>query len=219
MLSAARRGYYLRRLGLTLWRRRARPCAAPAAADPVARLARLERLVAACTRCALHRSRTRTVFGVGSTAPGWLLIGEAPGAEEDRRGEPFVGRAGKLLDNMLAAAGLSREQVYIANILKCRPPENRNPRPEEITSCIPYLRRQVEWLRPRLILVLGRVAASSLLDTQGPLGRLRGRVHEHPELAAPIVVTYHPAYLLRSPGAKAQAWEDLRLALSLGRAA
>ena len=221
-----RRFHFLRRLDLAPWRLRHPDDTAlpggdvvdlPGASGRGGRLAALEREVAACTRCALHRRRTRTVFGVGPLSPDWLLVGEAPGAEEDRRGEPFVGRAGKLLDNMLLAVGLSRGQVYIANVLKCRPPENRDPRPEEEEACATYLRFQVEWLRPRLILGLGRVAATRLLGitTKVPLGRLRGRVHEAPEWGVPVVVTYHPAYLLRSPAAKGQVWEDLLLALKI----
>lgn len=167
--------------------------------------------VAGCTACALHQTRTQTVFGVGSRAADWMVIGEAPGAEEDRRGQPFVGRAGQLLDAMLKAIGLDRSTVYIANILKCRPPKNRDPKPEEVACCEPYLLRQVQLLAPRLILAVGRVAAQNLLHRDVPIGRLRGRVHRFgPNL--PVVVTYHPAYLLRSPGEKRKAWEDLQLA-------
>ncbi len=142
-----------------------------------------------------------------------MIIGEAPGADEDRQGEPFVGRAGRLLNNMLLAVGLKREAVYIANILKCRPPGNRDPRPEEAQSCRPYLTRQIELIEPRLILVLGRVAAHNLLDTKTPLGKLRGSVYRYQDTDVPVIVTYHPAYLLRSPADKAKAWEDLKFAL------
>jgi len=172
----------------------------------------LEARVSACTRCALHAGRTRTVFGVGHRNADWLIIGEAPGAEEDRRGEPFVGRAGKLLDAMLAALGYERNQVYIANVVKCRPPENRDPRPEEAASCAPYLDRQIELLAPRVILAVGRVAAQRLLGSDSPVGRLRGRVHRYGATDIPLVVTWHPAYLLRRPEAKADAWRDLVLA-------
>jgi len=172
----------------------------------------LEGRVSNCTRCALHAGRTRTVFGVGSRNADWLIIGEAPGAEEDRRGEPFVGRAGKLLDAMLAALGYQRNQVYIANVVKCRPPENRDPRPEEAASCAPYLDRQIELLAPRIILAVGRVAAQRLLASDSPVGRLRGRVHRYGTTDIPLVVTWHPAYLLRRPEAKADAWRDLVLA-------
>ncbi len=178
----------------------------------------LEATVAGCTRCPLHAGRTRTVFGVGSHEADWLVIGEAPGAEEDRQGEPFVGRAGKLLDAMLAALGYDRAQVYIANVVKCRPPENRDPRPEEAASCAPYLDRQIALLRPRIILAVGRVAAQRLLDCDTPVGRLRGTVHRYGPAGIPLVVTWHPAYLLRRPEAKAEAWRDLVLAAAAARA-
>jgi DNA polymerase len=144
-----------------------------------------------------------------------MVIGEAPGMDEDRQGEPFVGRAGQLLNAMLKALGLAREQVYIANILKCRPPRNRDPRPEEAAHCEPYLLRQIELVAPRVILAVGRIAAQSLLRTDAPLGRLRGRIHRFGESGLPLVVTYHPAYLLRSPDQKGKAWQDLLLADSV----
>lgn len=175
----------------------------------------LEAEVASCTRCALHRTRTRTVFGTGAHDARWLVIGEAPGADEDRQGEPFVGRAGQLLTEMLRAAGLSREQVFIANILKCRPPENRDPNPEETKSCDDYLQRQIALIRPGLILAVGRIAAQNLLQVDTPIGKLRGQVHEYGSAKIPVVVTYHPAYLLRSPTQKARAWDDLCLARSI----
>jgi uracil-DNA glycosylase len=171
----------------------------------------LEARVSACTRCALHAGRSRTVFGVGDRTADWLVVGEGPGAEEDRRGEPFVGRAGKLLDAMLAALGYARHQVYIANVVKCRPPENRDPRPEEADRCAPYLDRQIELLAPKVILAVGRIAAQRLLATDVTVGKLRGRVHWH-SAGIPLVVTWHPAYLLRRPEAKAEAWRDLVLA-------
>jgi DNA polymerase len=174
----------------------------------------LEVRVSACTRCALHAGRSRTVFGVGNRQADWLVVGEAPGAEEDRRGEPFVGRAGKLLDAMLAALGHERRDVYIANVVKCRPPENRDPQPEEADRCAPYLDRQIELLQPRIILAVGRVAAQRLLGTETPVGRLRGQVYRHDPSGIPLVVTWHPAYLLRRPEAKAEAWRDLVLAAS-----
>lgn len=169
----------------------------------------LQARVAACGACAeLAQRRTQTVFGVGDSRADWLFIGEAPGAEEDRRGEPFVGRAGQLLDNMLAALGLRRgENVYIANILKCRPPGNRDPSPAETAACRPFLDRQIDLVGPRVIVALGRIAAQSLLDTDAPLGALRGRVHDFRGM--PLVVTYHPAYLLRTPADKGRAWADL----------
>ncbi len=166
--------------------------------------------VSGCTQCVLHETRTQTVFGVGNENADWMIIGEAPGAEEDRRGEPFVGRAGKLLDEMLRAVGQGRDEVFIANILKCRPPNNRDPKPEESTRCRGYLERQIELVQPRIILAVGRIAAQLLLDTDTPVGRLRGKPHRLG--ATPLVVTYHPAYLLRSPSQKRKSWDDLCLA-------
>jgi len=182
----------------------------------------LEAAVVGCTACSLCRSRTQTVFGVGSRSAPWMLVGEAPGADEDARGEPFVGQAGKLLDNMLAAVGRSRavdapHPVFIANVLKCRPPGNRNPQPEEVAACEPFLLRQIELLRPRLLLVMGRFAAQSVLQTDAPVGALRGRIHrlQIGGIAIPAVVTYHPAYLLRNLADKAKVWADLCLALDV----
>ena len=175
----------------------------------------LRAAVAECRACDLCRTRTRTVFGVGDERASWLVIGEAPGAEEDRRGEPFVGSAGRLLDQMLAALGLSRgHDVFIANVLKCRPPGNRDPSPDERAHCEPFLRRQIELLAPRVILVAGRTAAQSLLGTEASIASLRGRVHAYRlgERSIPVVVTYHPAYLLRTAADKARAWVDLCLA-------
>jgi DNA polymerase len=173
--------------------------------------------VAVCTRCALHETRTQTVFGTGNRTADWLIIGEAPGADEDRQGEPFVGRAGQLLTAMLQAIGYSREAVYITNILKCRPPGNRDPLPAEVACCHDYLERQIELIGPKLILAVGRVAAHNLLHTDIPIGRLRGRVHPYGKAGIPLVVTYHPAYLLRSPLEKRKSWEDLRLAQQVYR--
>jgi uracil-DNA glycosylase len=173
--------------------------------------------VADCRDCGLHTTRTHTVFGVGDRHAGLMVIGEAPGAEEDRQGEPFVGRAGQLLDAMLRAIGLPRVQVFIANILKCRPPNNRDPRPDEVACCQPYLERQIEWVEPRVILCAGRIAAQNLLRLSDAVGRLRGRVHRYGARQIPTLVTYHPAYLLRSPEEKAKAWEDMqRVARLLG---
>lgn len=168
--------------------------------------------VAACQSCDLQGGRTQTVFGIGDVHATWMIIGEAPGAEEDRQGEPFVGRAGKLLNNMLQAVGLRREQVYIANILKCRPPNNRDPRPEEVMACLPYLVRQIQLVQPKLIIALGRIAAQNLLQRDETLGQMRGRTFDYGASRIPVVVTYHPAYLLRSPQEKAKAWQDLLLA-------
>ncbi len=178
----------------------------------------LESAVAGCQACKLCSSRRNTVFGVGARQADWLIVGEAPGEEEDRAGEPFVGQSGKLLDNMLAAVGLSRRGeagggVYIANVLKCRPPGNRNPQPEEVAQCEPYLRRQVELLQPRIILALGRFAVQSLLQSTEPIGKLRGQVHTYH--GVPVIVSYHPAYLLRSLPEKAKAWADLCLAMDV----
>lgn len=167
--------------------------------------------IQSCARCDLATSRTQGVPGVGDTQAEWLFIGEAPGADEDRQGEPFVGQAGKLLDAMMAGIGLRRGgNVYIANILKSRPPGNRDPRPEEVEACLPYLERQIDLIKPRLIVVLGRIAAQTLLVSDTPIGKLRGHVHQY--RGVPMVVTYHPAYLLRNPADKAKAWEDLVLA-------
>jgi DNA polymerase len=172
----------------------------------------LTQAVRQCTLCDLHRTRTQAVFGVGNRAARWMIIGEAPGAEEDRQGEPFVGRAGQLLNSMLQAIGLAREDVFIANILKSRPPGNRDPRPEEVRVCLPYLYRQIELVNPRLILCVGRIAAQNLLNTTETIGRLRGRLHQL-ATGRPMIVTYHPAYLLRSPAEKRKSWADLVLAM------
>jgi uracil-DNA glycosylase len=165
--------------------------------------------VRGCTLCALHKTRTQTVFGVGKRDADLLVIGEAPGADEDRQGEPFVGRAGQLLNAMLRAIGFARSDVYIANILKCRPPNNRDPKPEEAATCTPYLEQQIGLIAPRAILAVGRIAAQWLLQSDAPIGRLRGQVFRYGKSRTPLVVTYHPAYLLRSPIAKATAWQDL----------
>ncbi|MEJ2591850.1 MAG: uracil-DNA glycosylase family protein [Candidatus Thiodiazotropha sp.] len=174
----------------------------------------LRQTVRDCRACALRAGCTQSVFGVGDTSADLMVIGEAPGADEDRQGEPFVGRAGQLLNAMLLAIGLPRESVFIANIVKCRPPDNRDPRPEEALQCEPYLLRQIELIRPRMILAVGRIAAQNLLKTDITVGKLRGRIHRFGERQIPLVVTYHPAYLLRSPEQKGKAWQDLQLALS-----
>lgn len=189
----------------------------PAAAHELQDWAGLRQGVTACTACDLHRTRTQTVFGVGSETADWMIIGEAPGAEEDRRGEPFVGRAGKLLDEMLRAVGLDRNAVFIANTLKCRPPNNRDPSVAEAAACRPFLQRQIDLIRPRLILAVGRIAAQKLLQTDAPLGQLRGAQHTLGEAQIPLVVTYHPAYLLRSPSQKRKVWQDLCMARRLMR--
>ena len=213
-----RRAAYLDALGIVAYEPRratqpAGPPDAPAPADPAA--LGWEALAAAvhgCRRCELCDSRTQAVFGVGDRRARLMIVGEAPGAEEDRQGEPFVGRAGRLLNAMLRAVGLDRERVFIANILKCRPPGNRDPQPAEVAQCMPYLRRQIELISPALILCVGRIAAQNLLATDTPIGRLRGSLHRL-ETGVPVIVTYHPAYLLRSPGEKRKAWEDLKLVI------
>ena len=236
-MPGARRAQYLQAIGIDRWLPRipveeaASPTLesfAPASEPPASQAAgAAEALVEArwqalraevlqCTKCPLHQGRTQGVVGVGNPQADWMTIGEAPGAEEDRRGEPFVGRAGQLLDAMLRSIGLSRDSnVYIANILKSRPPGNRDPRPEEVAACLPYLMRQIELVRPKLLLAVGRIAAQNLLSTDAPLARLRGRVHHFGERNTPLVVTYHPAYLLRSPADKRKAWEDLKFARSV----
>lgn len=227
------RRHYLEAMGVELWRKRVALPRAPTRAAPAAAPARslaepartsdgavaamdweaLADAVRGCTKCGLHATRTHTVFGVGNRHAQWMFVGEAPGADEDAQGEPFVGRAGQLLNAMLFAIGLKREEVYIANVLKCRPPGNRDPLPEEVEQCEPYLIRQIELIQPRLIVALGRHAAHSLLKTELPLSRLRGqRLSYH---GTALVVTYHPAYLLRSPAEKRKAWEDLCLAKAI----
>ncbi len=232
----ATRAEVLRELGLAPhWRLRARPgtagSATPAAAGPAmldaaaapeaadarqARIAALDRdalvaEIAGCTACALCRTRRNTVPGVGDPNARWLFVGEAPGADEDVQGEPFVGQAGRLLDNMLAALGLGRSNdVYIANVLKCRPPNNRTPEPTEVEACRPFLDRQIELVAPKLIVALGKSAASALLRSDASVANLRNRVHRYRGI--PLIVTYHPAYLLRTPVDKAKAWEDLLFA-------
>ncbi len=224
-MQTQRRAQYLEAIGIDVWVPRDASVAVAGAdtdadttshADPASQWAALLQEVRACTRCALHATRTQGVLGVGPKRADWLVIGEAPGAEEDRRGEPFVGVAGQLLDAMLKAIGLDRTRnVYIANVLKSRPPNNRDPRPEEVEACLPYLVRQIALLRPKIMLAVGRIAAQNLLGTDAPLGRLRGQVHHFGEQRTPLVVTYHPAYLLRTPGDKRKAWEDLKFARSV----
>ncbi|MDH5572519.1 MAG: uracil-DNA glycosylase [Gammaproteobacteria bacterium] len=173
----------------------------------------LQARVAECRLCELHLSRKQTVFGAGNKQADWLIIGEAPGIDEDRQGEPFVGQAGLLLNAMLQAIGLARQQVYLANILKCHPPKNRDPQSDEASNCMMYLQRQIELVQPKIILALGRIAAQSLLQTNTSLVRLRGKVHYIEATSAPVIVTYHPAYLMRSPLEKRNAWEDLLFAV------
>jgi uracil-DNA glycosylase family 4 len=171
----------------------------------------LQAEVATCRKCALCETRTQTVFGTGNKQADWMVIGEAPGQSEDLQGQPFVGKAGQLLTEMLRALGLARDDVFIANILKCRPPGNRDPKPDEIDACHAYLQRQRALVQPRIILAVGRIAAQALLKTEAPLAKLRGKVHTLDE--TPVVVVYHPAYLLRSLPDKRKAWMDLQLAM------
>lgn len=218
--AEAERRAYLEALGIDVWALRGsavddNPATAedaPLQESELFNWPELRDKVAACTLCSLHKTRTQTVFGVGSESADWMIIGEAPGAEEDRRGEPFVGRAGKLLDEMLRSVGLARDAVFIANMLKCRPPQNRDPTVDEAAVCRSYLDRQIALLAPKLILAVGRIAAQHLLQTDAPLGRLRGQKHYLNDGQLPVVVTYHPAYLLRSPTQKRKAWQDLCLA-------
>jgi uracil-DNA glycosylase family 4 len=224
------RRQYLDAMGIPVWERRtlsvvpaaetavpiptvSRPSVMPGPAPTSPDWATLDEAVRTCTKCALHKTRTQTVFGVGNHRAQWMFIGEAPGADEDAQGEPFVGRAGQLLYAMLAALGLKREEVFIANVLKCRPPNNRDPQADEVEHCEPYLIRQIELIQPKLIVALGRHAAHSLLKTDLALARLRGQRLSYQNI--PLVVTYHPAYLLRTPSDKRKAWEDLRRARSI----
>jgi DNA polymerase len=212
---------YLEALGIDAWvsrgntARAAQPVAPPsgngAAGADAAIWDELAAQVRSCTRCGLHATRTQTVFGVGNRRAELMVIGEAPGADEDAQGEPFVGRAGQLLNSILRGMGWPRETVFIANVLKCRPPGNRDPAPEEAASCRPYLQAQVDLVQPRMLLAVGRIAAQNLLATETPIGKLRGRVHSFGTRAIPLIVTYHPAYLLRSPGEKRKVWSDMKL--------
>lgn len=172
----------------------------------------LERAVASCVACPLHKTRTQTVFGVGSHQAKLMVIGEAPGFNEDAEGEPFVGRAGQLLNSMLKSIGLAREEIYIANILKCRPPNNRDPQPDEVATCTPFLQKQILLLQPKLLVAVGRIAAHYLLDVKSTLTSLRGKIYNYNN--TPLIVTYHPAYLLRNPRDKAKAYQDLQMIAS-----
>jgi len=213
----SRRDAILAEMGLTpIWRLKERPVLEESVPSTPLGISsgeksgwiELKQIVPACTACALHKTRAHTVLGVGDENADWLLVGEAPGAEEDRTGEPFVGQAGKLLDNMLGAIGLSREKnVYICNVLKCRPPGNRNPEPDEVANCTPHLQKQIELIQPKLIVAMGRFAAQTLLGTDASIASLRGRLHQYAGL--PLIVTYHPAYLLRNLPDKAKSWQDL----------
>ncbi len=173
-------------------------------------LEQLRKIISDCSKCQISQERTNTVFGVGNETADLMIIGEAPGVDEDQQGEPFVGKAGQLLNKMLAAIGLRREQVFIANILKCRPTNNRDPQKDEIAYCQGYLNKQIEIIQPKVILSVGRISAQSLLGSEVPISKLRGQPHDYGENHIPLVATYHPAYLLRSPAEKAKAWDDLK---------
>jgi uracil-DNA glycosylase family 4 len=216
----SRRSEILKEMGLApVWRLRSDTQETPSKEEKNDRVGEISRMpwpelkakVAGCTDCKLRAGCTQTVFGVGDEQADWLMVGEAPGADEDRLGEPFVGQAGRLLDNMLAALSLSRgKNVYIANVIKCRPPGNRNPEPDEVATCRPYLMRQIELIQPKVIVAMGRFAAQALLNSDATIASLRGKVHSY--AGVPLVVTYHPAYLLRTLPDKAKAWADLVLA-------
>ncbi len=212
-----RREAVLRELNLyPAWVRREQPKVATTPADMEVRLQtmawpELKEKVRDCELCRLRAGCTQTVFGVGDENAKWLFVGEGPGAEEDARGEPFVGHAGRLFDNMLLSIGLRRKEVYITNVVKCRPPDNRQPHANEVAACLPYLKRQIELIRPGIIVALGRTAASAMLDTDASVASLRGRVHEYKGI--PLIVSFHPSYLLRTPLDKAKSWQDLCLAV------
>ncbi len=227
---------YLKEMGIDVWQRRElaaaelpqQPVAVAQASESAAIIANsepsiastadvstmewgtLQRAVSACERCSLHSTRTQAVFGIGNQQASLLVVGEAPGGDEDRQGEPFVGRAGQLLNEMLRAIGLKRGEVYIANILKCRPPNNRDPKVDEVSRCGPYLKRQIALVQPAAVLAVGRIAAQNLLKSGERIGALRGREHQLPGTKIPLIATYHPAYLLRSPIEKRKAWQDLQ---------
>ena len=206
--------HYLSGLGIDIWQAQqgvSQTKPEMAEADATVVWQALKQQVSDCQACPLHATRTQTVFGVGHQQADLLVVGEAPGYYEDQQGEPFVGPAGQLLNAELKAIGLSRDSVYIANVLKCRPPENRDPNPDEISRCTQHLNQQIDLLRPKVILALGRYAAHYLLGCQESMARLRGRCHHYGEQAIPLIVSYHPAYLLRAPKEKAKAWQDLQL--------
>ena len=182
--------------------------------DPAKALAEIREDLGDCQRCPLHATRNKLVFGAGDPDADLMFVGEAPGGDEDRQGEPFVGRAGQLLTKIIAAIGKTRDQVYIANILKCRPPGNRNPESSEIAVCSPFLDRQIEAIQPKVICALGTFAAQTMLNSKTPIGKLRGRAHPYNDFSL-LVPTFHPAYLLRSPGKKRETWEDMQMIMKL----
>ena len=196
--------HYLSALGIAVWQLRK----TEEKTEPLLDWDRLQQAVTHCTACSLHHGRTQTVFGVGNRQADLMIIGEAPGFYEDQQGEPFVGRAGQLLTAMLKAIQRERSQVYIANILKCRPPQNRDPQPEEVAQCTPFLDRQIALIQPKLLVAVGRIAAHYLLNTKQALSQLRGHIYHYGHKKIPLIITYHPAYLLRNPRDKALAWQD-----------
>lgn len=196
---------YLKAMGIQTWQLKEKKLSQSDWKD-------LQQAVSSCTACSLHTSRTQTVFGVGNWEADLMIIGEAPGFYEDKQGEPFVGRAGQLLNAMLQSIGFSREQVFIANILKCRPPENRDPLPDEVKQCTHFLEKQITLVKPKLLLALGRIASHYLLNTKTSLTQLRGKIYEYGKI--PLIITYHPAYLLRNPSDKRKAFKDLQFTLS-----
>lgn len=216
-MNQAQKAYYLQQMGIQAWQQKNVVSVDDAVitannSNKAAAWEQLEAQVRHCTACELHKTRTKTVFGAGNRQAELMIIGEAPGASEDQQGLPFVGRAGQLLTNMLIAIGIKREDVYITNILKSRPPNNRDPRPEEVAACTPFLLRQVELVSPKMILAVGRISAHYLLTTKATLGSLRGRFFEYGQSKTPLLVTYHPAYLLRAPRDKRKAYQDLQMA-------
>lgn len=212
-MTQTKQNWYLQQMGIDIWQCRTPIITVPtpdlATILPAANWDDLQARVAACQACGLAKTRTQTVFGVGNKKANLLIIGEAPGRDEDLKGEPFVGKAGQLLDAMLKAIDLQRENIYIANILKCRPPNNRDPQAEEVALCTPFLQQQIALLQPKLILAVGRIAAQYLLATKDSLTKLRGRTYQYGDYNTPLYITYHPAYLLRSPLEKRKAWQDL----------
>jgi uracil-DNA glycosylase family 4 len=200
---------YLKAMGIQTWHLKQQPGSVTLVGDDSGEWDSLRTAVASCTACGLEKTRTQTVFGVGNRNAELMIVGEAPGFNEDKQGEPFVGRAGQLLTAMLQAIGMERETVYIANILKCRPPNNRDPLPEEVNLCTGFLQKQIALIQPKLLLAVGRIAAQYLLESKATLGNLRGRMHKFGD--TPLVITYHPAYLLRNPKDKAKAFQDLQL--------
>jgi len=207
MVNGEKRAQFLSFMGIEQWKLR-QPQTQEIDHSPVETLSKLEKSVSICKACILCETRTQTVFGTGSSHAKIMFIGEAPGAEEDKQGKPFVGRAGQLLTQMLKAIQLTREEVFIANILKCRPPQNRDPLPEEVAKCTPFLQEQIDLIQPKLLVALGRISAHYLLNTKTALTKLRGQIFEYNKI--PLIVTYHPAYLLRAPQEKVKAYEDLK---------